>query len=62
MIGKKFLKWAVYLVAFGVATWIYFDPMQLIKLAAALIAWIRIVAIAFITNENFHYIKEDIDD
>lgn len=54
MIGKKFFKWAVYLVAFGVATWIYFDPMRIIKLAITLVAWIGIVTIAFLTNEIFH--------
>ena len=52
----------IYIAAFGVATWIYFDPMRIIKLATALIAWIGIVAIAYTTNEIFHHIKNDIDD
>ena len=54
----------IYIAAFGVATWIwiYFDPMRIIKLATALIAWMGIVAIAYTTNEIFHHIKDDIDD
>lgn len=50
----------IYIAAFGVATWIYFDPMRIFKLSITLVAWIGIVAIAFFTNEIFHHIKNDI--